>query len=995
MHFIPNDKIRRICLMKKILMLISVVSVLFAQTAAGAEFNDISAEFGYAQSVGRLAEFGIINGFEDGSYHPDDTITRAQFAKTIVCMLDKEEEAKANSVVTSFFDVDQYYWGVPYINYVAKNSIIKGYTDGSFHPEAPITLSEAATVLLRTLGYNEEDVGYYWPDNYVDKAVAMEITKGVSAGIYEAVTRAEAAMMIDAALFSDAKESKDEFIKTLGYELVEDAVIVATSDEDSTLKSNEIKLGDDKIYEYKMDGRLTALSYAENLIVDEDGFVVAAEGYVSGEEGIEAIKEQGYGVIENCYLVASSGDDRELASDEIRTSKGVYSVKDTDILNKTEEHGTLVLNKDKKVIYAFTEKTPYTEYVVEETIDGGISYISSNKTVPLALPADFPIYVDYEEKKGFSEVTDKFVSGAELTVYNDGGYSYGVLDTDAGYSVIDECFIIATKDDDKSLSADQVRTSGGTYKVKSTDILSQSGGVGTAVIKDNKIEQFIPTQLDSISVVANKFTDNTLEYIKKDGTKDTFKFDNTFVTYFDYEKSTYDKTKEQISSGTDITFYGKYGDWDFAVIDTTDDIKPMLSKKNYTGEENSIEGVDIVKEGLTVYRDGKASSLSEIAVNDVIYYNKKTNTIDVYTDKVSGIYSDALPSKAYVSSVMVGGKEYTLDTTAVSALDASGGSFDIGERVTLLLGKDNKVAFAVELADSTLYDYGVLIDTYINIKDNVSDKGQSEYIAKVFMPDGAEYEYAAEKDYKDYKGDLVKLEFNGDVVSISKAPTSKLSGTIDKSARKIGTTTVLKNAGIIQRLNSDDEDEIKVALINWDTLDIGSISKEQTITYIPANSFGDVQILYVKDITNLAYEAVMVTAASNTEGGSTYKVLKDGKTQTITTHGKRSVVAGVPAMYKMTGSEVDDIFNMYKIASGSDIAAIEGGRIMINNTVYETSDSVVYYSIDNNGSTTKYKTLSLSDMQKLKSSEISKVTLYSDVSELKNGTIKAVVVNLR
>lgn len=976
--------------LKKIIFLIPAL-ILCAVFPAYA-FTDIADTDGYAESVQRLSDFGIINGFSDGSFRPDETLTRTQFAKIAVCMLDKEDAAKSNSVVTPFFDVDQFYWGVPYINYVSRNSIIKGYGDGSFHPESAITYAETVTVLLRTLGYNEENVGYFWPDNYMDQAGSMGLLDGIYRDYNSPITRAEAALLADRILFTDKNGTNDEFIKSLGYELVEDAVIVATSAEDETLKANEIKLGDDSIYEVTGFGGFKAMSYAENLVVDEDKKVVSVQGYFCGDEGIEKIKEQGYNVITDCCLIATSGEDRNLAGDEIRTSKGVYKIKDTSILEHTEEYGVLILNKEKKAIYALTEDIPYKEYIINELFDGGVEYISSDSIVPLELAADFPVYVDYKDKSSFSESADKFISGSELTVYSAGTYSYGVLDTNAGYSIIDDCFIIASNEDDKSLAAGQVRTSGGVYKVKSSNVLSQTGSLGKAVIdNENKIEQFIPTQLDAVSVVANKLTDNTLEYIMSDGSKASFRFDNTFVTYLDYNKNTFAATKGEITPGTDITFYGERGNWDFAVIDTAKEITPVRALRNYSGNEDNIEGIPIKPEGLTVYRAGLASALSEIRKDDVLYYNPKTNILDVYTDKVTGIYSDAKPNKAYVEAVTVGGSEYTVDTTAVSALDASGGSFEIGERVTLLLGRDNKAVFAVELADSALYDYGVLLDTYTNIKSGINDKGRSEITAKLFMPDGNILEYAADKDYKDYKGDLMKIDFENNVVSLKKVTNSKLTGEIDKSGRKIGSKNVMKDVSIIQRISDEDADNVETALIDWDTLDVGSLLSGQVITYVPANAFGDIQILYVTDITKLSYEYAMVAGVTENEDSTSYKLIKDGRTETVSFRGRRTVVSGIPAAYK-SGGDSEDIFNLYEIAKARSIDAVEGGRIMINNTIYQLSENVVFYSVDISKTSNKYSTLSLSDVQSMKN--ISRVILYSDANVTSNSSIKAVVIEV-
>lgn len=976
--------------MKKIIFLISVLALCTAVPSYA--FTDIADSDICADSVQRLSDLGIINGFSDGSFRPEERLTRTQFAKITVCMLDKEDEARSNSAVTPFFDVDQFYWGVPYINYVSRNAVIKGYSDGSFHPESEITFAEAVTVLMRTLGYNEENVGYYWPDNYMDQALSMGLLDGIYKSCNEPITRAEAALLADRTLFTDKSGTNDEFIKSLGYSLIEDAVILATSAEDETLKANEIRLGDDTVYEVIGYDGFRAMSYAEYLVADEDKKVVSAVGYADGDAGISKINEQGYSVITGCCIIANSGDDRKLAGDEIRTSRGVYKVKDNSILEDTEKIGTLVLDRDKKVIYALTEDIPYTEYIINESFDGGIEYISDNSKYPLALAADFPVYTDYKEKRNFSDAADEFVSGSKLTVYSSGGYSYGVLDTNAGYSVMEECFIIASKEEDKSLSAEQVRTSEGVYSVKSAGLLSQTGKLGTVVINDeHKIEQFIPLELDASSVSANRLTGSTLEYIRPDGSKGSFRFDNTFVTYLDYNKSTFAGTKNEITPGTEITFYGKGGAWDFAVIDTADEITPVLASRNYSGNEDSLEGITIKKDNLTVYRAGEAAQLSDIRKDDVLYYNPKTNILDVYTAKVTGIYSEAKPSKAYVSSVTVGGADYEVGDTAVSALDASAGSFEIGERVTLLLGKDGKAVFAAEISDTVMYDYGVLLDTYTNIKSGTENKGRSEIIAKLFMPDGNILEYAADRDYKDYKGDLMKITFAENTVSLSKVSPSKLSGTIDKQGRRIGTKTVLKDVSIIQRISDEDAEKAEAALLRWDTLDIGSISSGQVITYVSANDFGDIGILYVTDITKLSYEYAMVTGVVQNEDSADYKLLKDGVTETKTFRGRRSVVSGIPAAYKTGGGE-EDIFNLYETAKSGSIDAIDGSRIMVGGVIYNLSDNVVFYSVDMSRASRKYATLSLSDVQSARG-RISKVTIYSDTD--KDSSIKAVVIDLR
>ena len=58
-------------------------------------------------------------------------------------------------------------------------NIIAGYADGLFHPDRTVTVGQAVTILLRMLGYKDEDVGGVWPDSYMSEAATLGLTDGV------------------------------------------------------------------------------------------------------------------------------------------------------------------------------------------------------------------------------------------------------------------------------------------------------------------------------------------------------------------------------------------------------------------------------------------------------------------------------------------------------------------------------------------------------------------------------------------------------------------------------------------------------------------------------------------------------------------------------------------------------------------------------------------------------------------------------------------------
>ena len=93
------------------------------------------------------AENGIVSGYEDGTFRPENTITREEFA-TMICRLKKYD----TSVTGSFSDVPADHWAASYIAAMKANGIIGGYEDGSFGLGKNITRAEAIAIINRATG---------------------------------------------------------------------------------------------------------------------------------------------------------------------------------------------------------------------------------------------------------------------------------------------------------------------------------------------------------------------------------------------------------------------------------------------------------------------------------------------------------------------------------------------------------------------------------------------------------------------------------------------------------------------------------------------------------------------------------------------------------------------------------------------------------------------------------------------------------------------------
>ena len=180
-----------------------LLSILIAATtcavpvcaASTSRFSDISNS-NTAVTIESLRLMGVLDGYSDGTFRPDGKLTRAQFCKMAAYIMDAESELGRFRTVTIFPDVKPSHWAASYINLAAKGKgIISGYPNGMFQPERTVTVGHAVTILLRLLGYKDEEIGGVWPDSYMAVGTAIGLTDGVGKDGNAALTRAQAARL--------------------------------------------------------------------------------------------------------------------------------------------------------------------------------------------------------------------------------------------------------------------------------------------------------------------------------------------------------------------------------------------------------------------------------------------------------------------------------------------------------------------------------------------------------------------------------------------------------------------------------------------------------------------------------------------------------------------------------------------------------------------------------------------------------------------------------
>ncbi len=168
-----------------------------ATTQGDKGFKDLPSSHLNRKAIERLKELKILNGYDDGSIKPDNTINRAEFIKIITSPpLIDASEANICNTDNVFLDTPSDAWFTPHVCVAKKRGMIGGYPDGTFRPGQEISFVEAAKIISSF--YSEADVGTddVWYKPFVrflesKRAIPLSIRK-----LSSSITRGEMSEMI-------------------------------------------------------------------------------------------------------------------------------------------------------------------------------------------------------------------------------------------------------------------------------------------------------------------------------------------------------------------------------------------------------------------------------------------------------------------------------------------------------------------------------------------------------------------------------------------------------------------------------------------------------------------------------------------------------------------------------------------------------------------------------------------------------------------------------
>lgn len=781
-----------------------------------------------------LSELEIMVGDGDGNYRLDDNVSRAEFAKIAVASSKSKNTVATGMNVSPFKDVTYQHWSAPYVRAAVTAGIVEGYVDATFKPDDTVSYEEALTMMLKVLGYTDEDFGYSWPYGQIGLAQNLELTKNVEAQQGEAMTRRQVANLVYNALNTKMKDSQEKLISVFDCEIIEGVTIIATHNEDSSL-------GADKVFTssgtYEFEGEFNS-------------------DYV-GRRGDIAVK---------------NGDD-------------------------------------------FVSFTPRDQTVEEYTVTGVIG-------------------------------SDIILDGDMYSI-NSNTTAYYKSNTTTYESVASEA--------DKGDTVKVFKNSKGSVDY----VMLVSGSVSTG---NETFEKY---------VIYSQLGDGVIGY--KDGVFEQINVTDGTVCYKDDTKSTYSAVKGQMAMG-DILY-----------------VKMDGNKVDYVSyEEGNMEGPIQVtntewisnfdtNSSTSIMRNGNKVSAADIQTNDIIYYSSDLNMILAYTDKVTGVYEKASPTKDSPTSVTISGTEYTVESVnAFNALSSSG-NFKYGDTVTVLLGRTGEIAGVVGGSQNTT-SAGFVIETGKKDFTNPDNTVYSSYYAKVVTPDGNVNEYTTSSNYESLKCAVVLVSFkDGKAVLSRQTASGDISGKVDASNYKIGDDKIAEDVKILDTVGTYSDDLALYTRIYPQRLDGTNLSASKVV-YYSRNALGEIDELILKDATGDMYTYGIITKADGTTGSYTIDI--DG-TQSVYQTGFGTSVAG-PYRLKMEGTTIE---NMVPLASySSKISSLTRTEARIGTNTYLLSDKVVVYEKKDWNT---YMKIPIDDAI---NGDYKTMTAYYDKSQDTGGRIRIIIV---
>ena len=390
-------------------------------------------------------------------------------------------------------------------------------------------------------------------------------------------------------------------------------------------------------------------------------------------------------------------------------------------------------------------------------------------------------------------------------------------------------------------------------------------------------------------------------------------------------------------------------------------LEPTLNLVNTAGEldrvaliNSAMEGPVVASSGwqsqvgfdtasATVYRNGGESTLSAVQNQDVVYWSESMHTIWAYSNKVTGIYESAAPSASNPTSVTVAGKSYDIETTEAAYQLSDLGGYQVGDSVTLLLGRNGGVAAVGEASLAQDLVYGVVLSVENTTYEDSDGNSYNTRTATIFGTDGNTYRYPVESRSLE-AGALVRVTNSEDGVEIRGLSSTKLTGRVSSDGKTLGRYTLASDVQIIDTYETCTPIQVYPSRL------AGANLTGSTIRFYALNAQGEISHMILEDATGDLHQYGIITGVSEVSAGlvtnSAYTYDVGGVKQVFTSDTTIYNLKSDPCQVKMeSDTTVERLYNLTEV----EVDSINGNTIVdAQNHSYTLSDNVAVYVYENN-----------------------------------------------
>lgn len=193
-----------------------IIAVIICLCLAASMSTQAYAATDYKTAEQTVIALGIITGDRSGNLNLSNSVTRAEFAKMLVSASVYRDTVEDSSGFSPFKDVKYSHWASDYIKTAVDEKWMLGYSDGTFRPDNTITFEEAASAVLKILGYESSDLKGTYPGAQISKFKALKLNSGIMPVQGRALTRNEC-MFIFYNLMGATDKNGSVYGTTLGY----------------------------------------------------------------------------------------------------------------------------------------------------------------------------------------------------------------------------------------------------------------------------------------------------------------------------------------------------------------------------------------------------------------------------------------------------------------------------------------------------------------------------------------------------------------------------------------------------------------------------------------------------------------------------------------------------------------------------------------------------------------------------------------------------------